>query len=386
MMFVVDKNIPLASEVFGPLGDVVRLETSDIVPKNIEQTDVLVVRSETKVNHSLLGNSKVRFVGTTTIGTDHIDIEYLRSRNITFASAPGCNANAVKEYFVAAMLCLATQKNLSHKGKSIGVVGVGNVGSKIVQVAELFGMKVVQNDPPLARQLGPGNFVDLDDLMECDIITLHVPLTKTGQDPTYHLFDQARFSRLKPGTLFINTSRGGVVDTQGLKDAIRSSRLSYTVLDVWENEPQIDTELLSMVTLGTPHIAGYSYEGKITGLHMVYQAVCENFGFPASWTPASSMEGTAILQTSAFDKKMTDTNFLHAVVRNSYDITADDADLRRIASFPGDQQKPYFMKLRSGYRVRREFSHMTVTLPPERDHLNGILAGLGFQCAIESKV
>ncbi len=379
MTFVVDRNIPLALEAFSQMGDVVRLATTDITPVAVRNADVLVVRSETRVNRSLLAGSRVGFVGTTTIGTDHVDLDYLASCGIAFASAPGCNANAVKEYFAAAMLHLTSKFNLTLRGKTLGIIGVGNVGNKIREAARLLGMKAFLNDPPRARKEGPEGFADIEDLMDCDIITLHTPLTTTGQDPTFHLFDGERFARLKPGTIFVNTSRGAVADTTALKAAIRNSHLSYAILDVWENEPQIDTELLSMVTLGTPHIAGYSYEGKVTGLRMVHRAICGHFGISSSWNPSSFDDAATSLQTSGFDRKLTDEQFLCSVIRTAYDVTGDDADLRRMPQDPRDTGKAYFMKLRSGYRMRREFPAFSVSLPPDRRHLLATLTGLGFR-------
>ncbi len=293
MKFVIDKNIPFAQEFFGSLGAVTVLETASMTPESVRDADVLIVRSETKVGKQLLEKSAVKFVGTTTIGFDHIDLDYLNSRQIAFANAPGSNANAVKEYVVAGLLYLSNFYGFDLHGKTIGVVGVGNVGKKIVHAAEVLGMQVVKNDPPLARLTADRSFLPLDALADCDIISLHVPLTKTGMDPTFRLFDGERFRKMKRGSIFINTSRGSVVDTKALIHALREKRIAYSIIDVWEHEPAIDQELLSMVTIGTAHIAGHSLEGKINAVQMVREQVCKYFSLSLPTGP----DLTAILGT-----------------------------------------------------------------------------------------
>jgi erythronate-4-phosphate dehydrogenase len=379
MTFAVDRNIPLVEKAFGSLGNVTPLATPEIIQKNIRDADVLIVRSETKVDRSLLEDTRITFVGTVTIGTDHLDIDYLESRGIKYVSAPGCNANSVKEYLVAALLTLAREHNFTLKGKSIGVVGVGNVGSKVVSVAQALGMKVLQNDPPLARLTGEKRFLPLDDLMECDIITLHVPLTKSGHDPTFHLFRTERCRKLKHGTIFINTSRGAVMDSAALKEVIKSRRVSHAVVDVWENEPRIDKDLLGLVTLGTAHIAGYSLEGKVMGVRMIREAICRHFNLPVLWDPGPYMDPPAPDRFVVSNNSMADEEILHRVVRESYDIAYDDRQLRKISLNTESQSADYFMKLRSGYRMRREFSNMTVEIPEQHRNLQETFHLLGFK-------
>jgi len=381
LKFVVDRNIPLATEAFGSLGDVTLLATGEITGERVREADVLIVRSQTKVNRSLLNMSRVKFVGTTTIGIDHLDIDYLRSAGIAVASAPGCNSNSVKEYVAAALLFLSAERGWALQGKSIGVVGVGNVGSKVVTAARALGMTVLRNDPPLARSTGDPQLVPLDDLMDCDVITLHVPLTRSGSDPTYHLFDEKRIGLMKRGAIFINTSRGAVVGTGALKHAITTNRLSHTVIDVWENEPGIDTGLLSIATLATPHIAGYSLEGKVNGVRMVRDAVCRSFGFtPAPWDPTPQLGTTGATAVTVPQASTPVETALHHAVRQCYDIASDDADLRRMLTMPSDDQARYFAQLRSGYRVRREFSYAPVRLPENRASLGDTFMKLGFSC------
>jgi len=380
MRFVVDKNIPLVEEAFGTLGHVEAIETGKFSREAVREADVIVVRSETRVGRSLIEGSPVKFVGTATIGVDHIDTEYLASKGIEFASAPGCNSNSVKEYVAAALLHLANERGLRLRGKTIGVIGVGNVGSKVVKAAEALGLTVLQNDPPLARQTGEKRFVPLDELMAADILTLHVPLTSTGPDATYHMFNRELFRRLKPETVFINTSRGAVVETAALKESIAEKRLGMTVLDVWENEPGIDPELLSVVTLGTAHIAGYSMEGKINAVRAVREALCRHFKISSSWTVPEAFGSPAVRNISVNADGLPEEKILGQIVKQSYDVAFDDAQLRRMLTFADGQRAEYFMKLRSGYRMRREFSNVTAHLPGARASTRESITALGFTC------
>jgi len=283
MKIVADENIPFVTECFSSIGDVEVVLGREITPDVVADADALLVRSVTRVDSSLLAGSKVRFVGTATIGLDHVDVDFLREKNIGFASAPGSNANSAAEYVIAALLEIGRKHKISLEDKSIGVIGVGNVGSKVAKKAAALGMKVYLNDPPLKRQSGDPKYLQIEELFDCDFITLHTPLTFDGIDKTFHLADERFFESLKVGCVFINTSRGGVVESSALKAAIETGSLKAVVLDVWENEPNIDTELLQMVDIGTPHIAGYSLDGKVAGMIMIYKAACEYFGFSAKF-------------------------------------------------------------------------------------------------------
>jgi erythronate-4-phosphate dehydrogenase len=384
MKFVVDKNIPLVEKAFQSLGEVTLIETGEFTPEVVCNADVLVVRSETKVNQSLLDGSRVKFVGTATIGTDHIDLEYLKSKGIIFASSPGCNSNSVKEYIVAALLHLSLLKGFSLKGKSIGIVGVGNVGSKVVKVAEAFGLAVLQNDPPRARIESNSTFVPLDELMSADIITLHVPLTQTGEDATYHLFDEKRFGKMKNGVVFINTSRGAVVETASLKKAVTENRIAATIIDVWENEPKIDTELLQSVAIGTPHIAGYSLEGKTNAVRMIREAFCNHYQIDSSWDPDKEMGVSDVTQITVPDDILSAEEILHRVVSRCYNIAYDDEKLTGMLTLPSVYRAEYFKKLRTNYGIRREFTNVTIHLPTRHESLKEIITTLGFKCIIDN--
>lgn len=379
MKFIADKNIPLAAEAFGKFGEVELVQTGRIANDLVQGADVLIVRSETKVNEALLRGSRVRFVGTATIGTDHIDTEYLKSEGIAFASAPGCNSNSVKEYLVGALLELSVSRNFSLEGKSIGVVGVGNVGRKVVAAAKSLGLTVLENDPPRARAEGGSGFVSLDEILSADIITLHVPLTKGGTDPTYHLFNKEKFSRFQTGKIFINTSRGGVVETSSLKHAIAGRSITASVLDVWENEPDIDSGLLSLVTIGSPHIAGYSLEGKVNGTKMIHDAFCAHFNFADEWDPFDLIEKPAVAEINMRSDPADGEELLNKIVKTVYDIKADDSLIRNILKTPDGDRGDYFRRLRSGYRIRREFSNFKVLLPGAGQALSEKIRNLGFR-------
>jgi len=378
MRIVADANIPFVRECFSPAGDVEVLSGRDITPAVVAQADGLLVRSITPVNEKLLAGSRVRFVATATIGFDHVDRLYLERNNIGFASAPGSNANSAAEYIIAALLEVARGRGLRLEGMSIGVVGVGNVGSRVVRKCEALGMRVFQNDPPLQRQTGDPKYVPIETLYGCDFITLHTPLSCEGVDKTFHLAGDAFFSSLKQGGVFLNASRGAVTDTRALKAALRAGCLRAAVLDVWEGEPCIDTELLAMVDLGTPHIAGYSYDGKVAGTIMIYRAFCKYFGLPAKFDASNFLPPPDVPRLEMRTGDAADEELLARAVAQIYSIRRDDRGLRRIADQPREEQGRFFDSLRKNYPIRREFHNTTVVLNPSRESLARKLRGIGF--------
>jgi erythronate-4-phosphate dehydrogenase len=378
LKIILDRNTPLAAPAFESIGDVTLLETREITSRAVRDADILVVRSETKVNSALLEGSRVRFVGTVTIGTDHIDIPYLESRGIGFASAPGSNANSVKEYLLAALLELSKRRGFSFRGKTLGVVGVGNIGGKVVAMAADLGLTVLQNDPPLARQSRQPHYLSLDDLMSAEILTLHVPLTRVGEDATYHLFGRRRIAAMKPGAMLINSSRGSVVETAALRDALRSGHLCAAVLDVWEDEPAIDAELLDLVTLGTPHIAGYSLDGKVNAIRMIREAVCKFLRDGSTWDPEGEMPAPEVGEIS-LQPGGSYEELLRSAVQSCYDIALDDRNLRRMLDVPRPSRAHFFAELRSGYRLRREFPTVRVNVPPGLESLRKAIEAAGFR-------
>lgn len=375
---LVNKNTPLAVEVFSRIGSVTALGTSGITKEAVKDVDILIVRAETKVNRALLEGSAVRFVGTVTIGTDHVDLDYLAERGIRFASAPGCNSTSVAEYITAALLTWAQRTGVLLEGKTLGVVGVGNVGGKVVKVGRALGMEVLCNDPPLARSSGDAVYRPLDELMDADVLTLHVPLTTSGPDATYHLFDSARIRRMKPGSVLINTSRGGVVETGALRAALGSNHLSASIIDVWEGEPVIDIELLKSVMIGTPHIAGYSLEGKLKAVQMIAGDVCRYLGIPDVWDPALVTRYGEPSPVTLPDPFPDHQSLLASLVRQGYDIELDDRLLRKTLALPDAERSAYFSRLRAEYRIRHEFSRREVRLPSVDSRIGNVLRDLGF--------
>jgi len=380
MKIVADENIPFVKECFASIGDVQTLSGRKITPEGIADADILLVRSITPVNEKLLANSKVKFVATATIGFEHVDVDYLKNRDIGFASAPGSNANSVADYIVAALLSVAQKHKITLEGKSIGVVGVGNVGSKVAKKCAALGMIVKLNDPPLFRQTGDPKYRPLDELFDCNFITLHTPLTREGQDKTYHLADEKFFAYLKTGCVFINTCRGAVHDTAALKNAIRSKKLSAVILDVWENEPNIDCELLRIVDISTPHIAGYSLDGKIAGMIMIYNAACEHFGLKPKHKIEDFLPPPTVPQIT-IDKTDADSQtLLHEIVRQVYVINRDDFNTREIAMVKPEKRGKFFDDLRKNYPVRREFQNTKIILATEfTEDTENKLKGIGFK-------
>jgi len=377
LRIIADANIQLVADAFGPLGEVVSLPAARITPDAVAGADALLVRSVTRVDRALLDASQVRFVGTATIGVDHVDEAYLASRGIGFASAAGSNARSVAEYVLAAITVLAERQGRPLGNQVLGIVGCGNVGGRLARLAEAVGMTVLLNDPPLSRRTGDPKYLPLDALAAADVVTFHVPLTRDGPDATYHMIDAWLVGRMKPGLTLINTSRGAVADTDGLKAAIAADHVGALVLDVWENEPQIDAGLLERADIATPHIAGYSYDGKVNGTRMILEALCRHFGLARQWDPAPLLPPPArplvtLPAGIGFDKG------LAAAVAAAYDICADDGRLRATLNQPPEKRAAYFDALRRDYPVRREFPETTVELAEPDAALESALAALGF--------
>ena len=380
MKIVADENIPFVREIFGPLGDVLCVSGRQMSADVITDADVLLVRSVTKVNERLLSDSSVRFVGTATIGTDHVDQEYLSSREITFVSAAGSNSNSVAEYVITAILVLAEKYGWELQDKTLGIIGVGNIGSNIEKKAPALGLKVLPNDPPLQRETGDKRFVSLARVLEeADIITCHVPLTRSGPDATWHLFDREKLGRLGPGTVLINSSRGAVVDNESLKEQLKKGKSGPVVLDVWENEPGINTELLDQVAIGTPHIAGYSLDGKVNGSVMLYQKLCKFLGTEVT-SQIDRLLPTPPVPTIELDVTgKTDQQLLAQAMTRIYDIMGDDGRLREITTLTNSEKGRYFDDLRKNYPVRREAFNTRIKLQGPADQIGEKLTILGFK-------
>ena len=377
MKIVADANIPLLAQAFGPLGEVVTLRADRITPESVADADALLVRSVTCVGAALLDSSTVRFVATATIGLDHVDQAYLAERGIGFASAQGSNARSVAEYTLAALAVLAARRGVRMTGQVLGIVGVGNVGGHLARMADDLGMTVLRNDPPLARRTGDTCYVPIDALADADVVTFHVPLAREGPDATFHMIDISLLARFAEGVTLINTSRGAVADTGALKAAIASGSLGPVVLDVWEDEPTIDAELLGRVDLATPHVAGYSYDGKVNGTQMVREALCRHFRLERQWDPTPLMPPPPHRHV-ALPTGLTVDEAVRGAMVAAYDIEADDARLREMLGVPNEQRGDYFRSLRRDYPVRREFPETTVELAAPDPQIEAALRALGF--------
>jgi erythronate-4-phosphate dehydrogenase len=368
---VADENIPFLKGVLEPYCDMVYLPGTKIRREHLLHADGLIVRTRTQCGRELLEGTGIRFIATATIGFDHIDAEFCQSHGIEWHHAAGCNAGGVQHYMAAALTHLAIQHGLSLSDQTLGVIGVGHVGSRAVKLAGTLGMKVLQNDPPRARQEGKKEFVTLGEVLEgSTIITLHVPLNLTGPDKTLRLADQEFFNALERKPFLVNTSRGGMVDGEILKKKLREKALSGCVLDVWDGEPDLDRELMGLVDIATPHIAGYSTEGQANGAAMCVQQASRFFGFGLDdWHPGNlPPPGDPQIIIDPAGKPL--ETILHEAIRASYDILEDDRRLR---------QNPHnFEKLRNEYPVRREFPAFHVKLLKPHKLAEATLRELGF--------
>lgn len=378
----IDENIPLGREVFGPHGEVTTFAGRALLREDIRDADALIVRSVTRVDASLLKDTRVRFVATATIGTDHVDAAWLERRGIGFASAPGCNANSVGDYAAAALLDLERKGLWSPAGKTLGIVGYGNVGRRVAVKAAALGMRVVLCDPPL-QDAGsdPAAFLSLDALLErSDAVSLHVPLIDGGRHPTRRLADARFFERLSRPILFLNTCRGETVDEQALLAARSAGQVERMVLDVFAGEPRIDPAMAEAADLITPHIAGYSVEGKVGGTFQVAAAFRAFFGLPLPTSPALPAFPAPTQPDLPWPGPGSgdDAAFLAHCVAQAYPIAADDARLRAALREP-DPGKA-FDRLRREYPARHEFAAYRVSgLPEGKRELASRLAGLGFR-------
>ena len=379
MKIVADANIPFVEECFSSIADVVVVPGREIGRDITAGADVLLVRSITKVDEGLLSGGSVKFVATATIGTEHVDRQYLADAGIGFASAPGCNANSVAEYVVAALLALGKKHRFTLAGKSIGIVGVGNVGSRVEAKTRALGMNPVLNDPPLGRRKGLKKYLPLNALLGCDFVTMHTPLTFEGVDKTFHMADEKFFGAMKPDAFFINTARGSVADTAAIKNALASGRLAGVVLDVWENEPNVDGDLILKAELSTPHIAGYSFDGKVAGLMMIYRAVCEHFGLDVQRDAGDFLPTPDVPEIEVDERAADEQTIIHDTVQQVYVINRDDFNTREILLVPEAERGGFFDDLRKNYPVRREFQNTAIVGLDAESPLAKKLGGIGFK-------
>ena len=376
MLIVADENIPLLDAFFAGFGDIRRVPGRSIDRATVEHADVLLVRSVTNVNRALLAGSKVRFVGTCTIGTDHLDLDYFNEAGICWSSAPGCNARGVVDYVLGSLMTLAEIEGADLTQRTYGVVGAGEVGGRLIKVLKGLGWNVKVCDPPRQAAEG-GEYVSLEQIIEqCDVISLHTPLTRNGDDATWHLFDQQRLQQLKPGTWLINAARGPVVDNVALREVLLEREDLQAVLDVWEKEPEVDPALAELCVLATPHIAGYSLDGKQRGTAQIYQAYCAFSGQPAAIALSDLLPATWLSEVSLHADS--DPAWALAMLcRGVYDPRRDDADFRRSLVGNVAEQRAAFDVLRKQYPVRREIEGLKVRIEGDAPRLRQIVAALG---------
>ncbi|UVK86751.1 4-phosphoerythronate dehydrogenase PdxB [Pseudomonas sp. B21-051] len=376
MLIVADENIPLLDAFFAGFGEIRRVPGRSIDRATVEQADVLLVRSVTNVNRALLEGSKVRFVGTCTIGTDHLDLDYFNEAGISWSSAPGCNARGVVDYVLGSLMTLAEIEGVDLPQRTYGVIGAGEVGGRLINVLKGLGWNVKVCDPPRQAAEG-GDYVSLEQIIEqCDVISLHTPLTRTGEGATWHLFDEQRLLQLKPGTWLINAARGPVVDNAALRKVLLEREDLQAVLDVWEAEPEVDVALAELCVLATPHIAGYSLDGKQRGTAQIYQAYCELIGQPAS-IQLSDLLPAPWLSEVTLHADSDPAWALAMLCRGVYDPRRDDADFRRSLVGNVAEQRAAFDVLRKQYPVRREIEGLKVRIDGDSPQLQKIVAALG---------
>lgn len=367
-----DDKIPFLRDVLETKNaKVTYLPGGNIKKDNAKNSDALIIRTRTKCDKKLLDNTKVRFIASATIGHDHIDAEYCKKNDIQWTNAPGCNSSSVQQYMTAALLHIAKEKKIDLSQKTIGIVGVGNVGKKVAHIAKLLNMKVLLNDPPRQRKEKTGCFVPLSEVVQhADVITFHVPLNKTGIDKTRHLANNALIEKMKNGVIICNTSRGEVVETNALKNAIKCKKVSAAIVDVWENEPEIDTDLMQMTDLATPHIAGYSADGKANGTSMSVQAISRRFGLGLDdWFPEQLPQPTQAEITIDCRNK-NKQQIMHEAIIHTYPIAEDDRILRA--------SPETFEAQRGNYRIRREFQAYSLHLLYAKPETKQMLIKLGF--------
>lgn len=331
---IIESHVPCVPEELDNYFEIQRLAPEDITADAVRCADALIVRTRTRCDASLLGGSSVKFVATATIGTDHIDLPWCKANGITVASAPGCNAPAVAQYVLASVISLFPE---GVAGKSIGVVGVGHVGTIVAEWSRQLGMNVLTNDPPRAAREPDFENTDLDDIAAvADIITFHVPHTVNGDYPTHHLGDKTLFDRMKQGSVIINSARGPITNTDHLVAAIESGQLRHVVIDCWEGEPNISRKLLKLATIATPHIAGYSLNGKIRATTMAVNALCKHFNVGYVMSPD--------IPAGAAEKVN------EALIKGSYNPMVDTLNLKRAV----DELPRAFELQRNSYPLRKE--------------------------------
>jgi erythronate-4-phosphate dehydrogenase len=392
VQIVADENIPLLEQFFSEFGEIRKVAGRTMTSEDVKDADILLVRSVTKVNEALIANSPVKFIGTCTIGTDHIDLVHLEAVNqqrkannqqkIAFSSAPGCNAEAVVDYILSAVSVLIDKRDQKFEDISVAIIGVGNVGLRLRRRLEAMGVTVIAVDPfKVASEVG--ELSSLDDALKADVVSLHIPITQTSEaaeHATYHLINEQRLQQMKPNACLINSCRGSVVDNVALKAHMSNHVYFESIIDVWEGEPNLDLQLMSRCLLATPHIAGYSLDGKMRGTEQVYQACCQTFGLPIRNKLAQYLPEPSIKRIK-FGDSVPVHQALRTAIRAVYEVRVDDGIMRSsLLRTNGEPQamRTQFDLLRKNYPLRRDIPTMRVEVPSKRQDLQQALEAAGF--------
>ncbi|WED20972.1 4-phosphoerythronate dehydrogenase [Vibrio sp. JC009] len=375
MKILIDEAMPYAKALFSQLGEVVTKAGRAITAEDLTDIDALMIRSVTKVNKELLTSAnKLKFVGTATAGMDHVDQSLLKEKGIFFTAAPGCNKVGVAEYVISVLMVLAQQRGFSIFDKTVGIIGAGQVGTYLSECLSGIGIKVLLNDPPKQREGDTREFTELEELLEqADVVTLHTPITRDGDFPTYHLLDEDRLNKLRSDQILINAARGPVVDNQALKARLQKGDGFSASLDVFEHEPVVDMELLPLLDFATPHIAGYGLEGKARGTTMIFNFFCE-FLAREERANAADLLPVAPIPEVRLDRAWSEAT-LHNLIQLIYDVRHDDAIFRRKIGPEG-----VFDEMRKNYWDRREYS--AIRLVGDEECNLSPLAKLGFQIEV----
>jgi len=371
MKIIIDDKIPYIKGALEPFAEVVYCPGSKTSPEMVKNADALITRTRTQCNEQLLSGSSVKLIATATIGYDHIDTAYCEKNGIEWTNAPGCNSWSVAQYMMAALHLLAQKEGFTLSGKTIGIVGAGQVGSKIARLCSIIGMKVLVNDPPRQRAEGIKDFVSLQEIAgQADIVTFHTPLTYEGVDRTFHLADSELFNQFKKPFYLVNAARGEITDSSALKEAIRSGKIKQAIIDCWENEPDPDPELLKMAFLATPHIAGYSKDGKANGTSMSVQALSRKFRLGIDQWQCSGIELPSCTEIELLGAGKTEQEIIAEAVWATYPIWEDS---ERLKKSPGT-----FEQQRGDYPTRREFPVYTIKAQEVETSILYKLKQLGF--------
>ena len=381
MKIVADKDIPLVEEYFSSTSEVLKLDGRHFTAEAVDNADILIVRSVTPVDKKLLHGSKVSYVATITSGTDHIDLSYLNEHGIGFCNAAGCNARSVAEYVLSSLCVLTDQYDIDLTDKTAAIIGCGHIGSFVERFLRTLGLQCLIYDPPRKDTEGGDRYCEREDVYAADIITLHVPLERDGDYPTWRMIDEDFLGRLKKDAILINTSRGDVIDEQALAGYLAGNDAARLVLDVWHGEPDIDPDLLARSEIGTAHIAGYSLDSKYRAVDCACRQVCEYFNIEHNVDLMKDFLDAGVSEISLTGSPA-GSDVIRMAVLASYDVRTDASALRQVLELEPGRRAAYFDELRRDYRIRREFDALQVNLSPASAPLREKLVDLGFRVSV----